>query len=58
MKTTVNLTIHAPSRKAAKFCLESLLIAWYTMQEAGDTPANAFLEYGKPKGIRHGKKKK
>lgn len=58
MKTTINLTIHAPSKKAAKFCLEYLLVAWDALHRSGDAPVNTFLEYGEPKGIRHGKKKK
>ena len=65
MKTTINLTIHAPSKEAAKFCLEYLLTAWDALHRSGEAPANTFLglvvgarEYGKPKGIRHGKKKK
>lgn len=58
MKTTTNLTIHAPSKKAAKECLEHLLWAWDRLRKSGDAPVNTFLEYGEPKGIRHGKKKR
>lgn len=58
MKTTINLTIHAPSKKAAKLCFDHLLWAWDALRRSGDAPANTFLEYGEPKGIRHGKNKK
>ena len=58
MKTTINLTIHAPSKKAARACLEHLLWAWNALCESGYAPVNTFLECGEPKGIRHGKKKK
>ena len=58
MKTTINLTIRAPSKKAAKACLDHLRWAWEALRRSGDAPANTFLEYGEPKGIRHGKKKK
>ena len=58
MKTTINLTIHAPGKKAAKACLDHLRWAWDRLHRSGDAPVNTFLEYGEPKGIRHGKKKK
>ena len=58
MKTMVNLTIHAPSKKAAKRCLDHLRWAWDRLHRSGYAPVNTFLEYGEPKGIRHGKKKK
>lgn len=58
MKTTINLTIHAPSKKAAKECLEHLLWAWDALRRSGDAPANTFLEYGELKGTQHGKKKR
>ena len=58
MKTTIKLTIHAPSKKAAKACLDHLRWAWDRLHRSGDAPVNTFLEYGEPKGIRHGKKKK
>lgn len=43
MKTTINLTIHAPSKKAAKECLEHLLWAWDRLRKSGDAPINTFL---------------
>lgn len=58
MKTTINLTIHAPGRKAAKFCLEYLLIAWEALHRSGDAPVNTFLEYGEPKGAKRDDKKR
>ena len=58
MKTTINLTIHAPSKKDVKFCLEYLLIAWEALHRSGDAPVNTFLEYGEPKGAKSGNKKK
>ena len=58
MKTTINLTIHAPSKKAAKVCLEHLLIAWDALHRSGDAPVNTFLEYGEPKGAKRDDKKR
>ena len=58
MKTTVNLTIHASSEWAAKFVRDYLRMAMVRLHRSGDAPVNTFLEYGEPKGIRHGKKKK
>ena len=52
MKTTTNLTIHAPSKKAAKFCLEYLLVAWDALHRSGDAPVNTFLEYGDARSAR------
>lgn len=49
MKTTINLTIHAPSKKAAKTCLGFLLCVWGVLCEFGEAPINTFLEYGDPK---------
>ena len=49
MKTTINLTIHAPSKKAAKTLLDFLLCAWDTLHKSGEAPINTFLEYGDPK---------
>ena len=57
MKTTINLTIHAPSGKAAKACLEHLLWAWNALHKSGDAPVDTFLEYGEPKGAKRGDKK-
>jgi hypothetical protein len=56
MKTTTNLTIHAPSKKAAKECLEHLLWAWDALRRSGDAPANTFLEYGEPRPLKRRKK--
>ena len=57
MKTTINLTIHAPSKKAAKACLDHLLWAWNALHKSGEAPVNTFLEYGEPKGAKRGKSK-
>ena len=58
MKTTVSLTIHAPSRRAAARCLKYIRWAWNVQLNSGLAPADAFLECGEPKGIQNGKKKK
>ena len=58
MKTTISLTIHAPSKKAAKFCLDHLRWAWDRLHRSGDAPVNTFLEYGEPKGAKRDDKKR
>ena len=52
MKTTINLTIHAPSRKAAKACFDHLLSAWNSLHKSGEAPVDTFLEYGTPRTVR------
>lgn len=56
MKTTLNLTIHAPSKKAAKACLDHLRWAWDRLRRSGDAPINTFLEYGEPRSPKRRKK--
>ena len=58
MKTTVNLTIHAPSVAAAKALLGYLRRMTGLLHENGTLSKDVILEYGKPKGIQHGKKKR
>ena len=58
MKTTIQLTIHAPSKKAAVECLTYLRLCWNALRGSGEAPVDTFLEYGYPKGAKRGKAKK
>lgn len=57
MKTTINLTIHAPSKKAAKTCLDFLLCAWDILHRFGEVPIGVFLGCGGPKMVKSRKGK-
>ena len=56
MKTTINLTIHAPSKKAAQAMLDHLLWAWHALHKSGDAPVGGFLERGEIKQAKKEKK--
>ena len=57
MKTTINLTIHAPSVAAAKALLGYRRRMTDLLHENGTLSKDVLLEYGKPKGAKRGNKK-